>query len=166
MKMLNSDHEPHITGTPMPHGKPQIQIGCGDSMRDQGDMTRNQFVCSVYAKSTLLDSNYESIPKVFAGQPFFITHSTISLNPTRLGRQPIPGFQPNAAVPFPASLLSLICANKVNPGTMLDTSFDTSKTRASESLGQRRERAAGRRCNFPSGSIQTGCPSLSQSDRG
>jgi hypothetical protein len=91
MKMLNSDHEPHITGTPMPHGKPQIQIGCGGNMRDPGDTTRNQLVLSVYVKSALLDSNYESIPKVFAGQPFFITHSLVSLNPTRSGQQPIPG---------------------------------------------------------------------------
>ena len=54
-------------------------------MRDQGDTTRNQIVLSVYVKSALLDSNYESIPKVFAGQPFFITYSTQSLNQTRLG---------------------------------------------------------------------------------
>jgi hypothetical protein len=60
-------------------------------MRDPGDTTRNQFVYSVYAKSALLDSNYESIPKVFAGQPFFITHSLVSLNPTRSGQLPIPG---------------------------------------------------------------------------
>ena len=88
MKMLNSDHEPHITGTPMPHGKPQIHIGCGGNMRDQGDTTRNQFILSVYVKSALLDSIYESIPKVFAGQPFFITYSALSLNPARLEQQP------------------------------------------------------------------------------
>ena len=112
MKMLNSDHEPHITGTPMPHGKPQIQIGCGGNMRDPGDMTLNQFVLSVYAKSALLDSNYESIPKVFAGQPFFITYSIQILNLTRSGHQPITGVQPKVGVVS----LSRIFANRANPG--------------------------------------------------
>ena len=112
MKMLNSDHQPHISGTPMPHGKPQIQIGCGGDMRDQGDTTRNQFVLSVYVKSALLDSIYQSIPKVFAGQPFFITYSTQSLNQTRLVQQPITDVQPLVGAVSP----SRTCANRANPG--------------------------------------------------
>ena len=81
-------------------------------MRDQGDTTRNQFILSVYVKSALLDSIYESIPKVFAGQPFFITYSTQFLNQTRSAQQPIAGVQPVVdAVP-----LSRIFANRANPG--------------------------------------------------
>lgn len=136
--MLNSDHEPHITGTPMPHGKPQIQIGCGDSTRDQGDATRNQLVYSVYAKSALLDSNYEFIPKVFAGQPFFITQSTVSLNPTRSGRQPIP-----ALVFRPSSTLSRTCVDKDNLEESNLTPPETTSRKITRSA-QRRRRAAGR----------------------
>ena len=80
-------------------------------MRDQGDTTRNQFVLSVYVKSALLDSIYESIPKVFAGQPFFITYSTQFLNQTRSVQQPIAGVQPTQ-VGFPIRTF----ADRANPG--------------------------------------------------
>ena len=156
MKMLNSDHQPHITGTPMPHGKPQIHIGCGGNMRDQGDTTRNQFILSVYVKSALLDSIYESIPKVFAGQPFFITYSTQFLNQTRSVQQPIAGVQPMVGVVF----LSLHAQIEGTLGTKLDTS----KRRPGNALSSPGTRR-GVAMLLPSGSIQTGCPSLSQCDR-
>ena len=145
----------------MPHDKPQIQIGCGDSKRDQGDTTRNQLVYSVYAKSALLDSNYEFIPKVFAGQPFFITHFIVSLNPTRIGPTAHCGLSALRSRVFPSRYLPTWQIKRTTP--------DTSKTaRKSFTLPQplRLEYAAGLQCRFPSGSIQTGCPFLSQSDSG
>jgi len=64
----------HTTGTTMPQGKPQVQKG----MRDQNAGLRRRSAQPVFLlclrESALLDSTTESIPKVLAGQLFFIAH--------------------------------------------------------------------------------------------
>jgi hypothetical protein len=146
--MLNSDHETDITGTPMPHGKPQIQIGCGVNAGSRRRETQPD--CPLCLREiSLVGLQYRIYTRgACRSTLFYITFINLS-QPRQSGTHRFLGV-PGRGIPHKLHLRTIWTSHEISP--------------CPESF-QRPGRAPGVRCSLPSGSIQTGLPSRSQCER-